>query len=94
MIDDQDGAILAARFVPQDLAETSDEHREYLNKLNEQLLLQLQQAGDVFISNAIVDDDYLLRACIVNFRTTPDIIARVPDWVAETGHRVDIALRR
>jgi hypothetical protein len=41
-----------------------------LNILNEALLHSLQRGGDVFLSNAIVNEKYCLRGCIVNFRTT------------------------
>ena len=42
----------------------------YLNKLNEALLNVLQQKGEVFLSNAVVNNKYCLRCCIVNFRTS------------------------
>ncbi len=44
--------------------------RESLNQLNEELVNRLQEGGEMFISNAIVDGYYCLRACVVNFRTT------------------------
>ncbi len=41
-----------------------------LNELNEALVNRIQKSGDLFLSNAIVDGYYCLRACVVNFRTT------------------------
>lgn len=47
---------------------------EYLNKLNAEILNRLQAGGEVFVSNALIENRYCLRACIVNFRTgEPDI---------------------
>ncbi|HET9431412.1 MAG TPA: aminotransferase class V-fold PLP-dependent enzyme [Chitinophagaceae bacterium] len=42
---------------------------EYLNRLNENLLNHLQANGEIFLSNAIIEGNYCLRVCIVNFRT-------------------------
>jgi hypothetical protein len=47
----------------------------------------------LYVSNAIVDGKYLLRACIVNFRTTRNDVAAVPALVARIGREVDAALR-
>jgi hypothetical protein len=47
----------------------------------------------VYVSNAIVDGKYMLRACIVNFRTTSRDVAAVPTLVARVGRDVDDALR-
>lgn len=41
---------------------------------NEALLVDVQQSGEMFISNTIVNGKDVLGACVVNFRTTvPDI---------------------
>jgi glutamate/tyrosine decarboxylase-like PLP-dependent enzyme len=45
-------------------------NREYLNQLNKSLLDRLQTGGEVFPSNAVLNGNFLLRICIVNFRTT------------------------
>jgi len=58
-------SISAFRYVPDGV--TSDEE---LNKLNTEILGRLQAEGEAFVSNALVDGRYWLRACIVNFRTT------------------------
>jgi glutamate/tyrosine decarboxylase-like PLP-dependent enzyme len=86
-------SICTFRFVPEDLAAATTEHRSYLNELNEMLLLELQQSGKAFLSNAIVNDDYLLRACVVNFRTNAAVIAQVPELVVEIGQRLDARMR-
>jgi len=69
------------------------QHQNYLNELNAALLLELQQSGEAFVSNAIVDGSYLLRACVVNFRTTEAVIERIPELVADMGQRLDAQMR-
>lgn len=64
----------------------------YLNDLNERLLNVLQQEGEVFLSNAVVNEKYCLRACIVNFRTTEKDIREVIDIIAAAGRKIHAAL--
>ena len=71
----QNLSITTLRFVPLDLDIPVDP--EYLNTLNEAILDELQKGGEVFLSNAIVQDKYCLRGCIVNFRTTEKDIAEI-----------------
>ena len=55
----------AARTLPG-----SEETEALLNRLNQALLGEIEKSGDAFLSNAVVDGKYLLRMCIVNFRTS------------------------
>lgn len=56
-----------------------------LSELNQALLLRLQTAGRYFLSNAVLDGRYVLRACVVNFRTTAADVDALPGYVAELG---------
>jgi len=85
-------SIATFRFVPADLG-TGPAVDEYLNELNTALVAKLQDGGEVYVSNAVVDGRYLLRACIVNFRTTSADIAAVPDIVARAGRTLDTTMR-
>ena len=60
----------------------------YLNQLNEKLLNKLQHAGEVFLSNAIINGKYCLRCCIVNFRTTEKDIEEVIEIVVREGRKL------
>ena len=51
------------------------------NTLNERLLDRIQKSGELFLSNAIIEGQFALRACIVNFRTQPHHIAEIPKIV-------------
>lgn len=86
-------SIATFRFVPADLATGSDGVETYLNDLSEALVAKLQSGGEIYVSNAIVDGKYLLRACIVNFRTTAADIAASVEIVARAGRELDEALR-
>lgn len=66
----QNLSITTFRYVPRNLIGDQMQTEEYLNKLNEELLAELQNSGKAFISNALIGEKYLLRSCIVNFRTS------------------------
>jgi glutamate/tyrosine decarboxylase-like PLP-dependent enzyme len=89
----QNLSISTFRYVPSNLIGDRKEAEEYLNKLNEELLTKLQNSGEAFISNAVVGEKYLLRSCIVNFRTSLEDVRALPDIVTRLGHEVDAALR-
>jgi glutamate/tyrosine decarboxylase-like PLP-dependent enzyme len=85
-------SIVTFRFVPADLRGAGGAE-SYLNALNERLLARLKTGGEVFVTNAVIDGRFLLRACIVNFRTTDADVAAVPELVAREGRRLDATLR-
>lgn len=86
-------SITTFRFVPPDLAITGSDRQAYLNELNEAVLKQLQNEGDVFISNALLNGDFVLRACIVNFRSTLKDVRVLPGMVSRIGRELDSKLR-
>ena len=86
-------SIATFRYVPADLRRAGEAAEPYLNTLNEALLARLKTDGDLFVTNAVLDGRFLLRACIVNFRTTDADVARTPEIVARVGRTVDAELR-
>ncbi len=78
-------SIATFRFVPEGLALTGSAREEYLNSLNADLVTRLQAGGEVFVSNAVINGSYVLRACIVNFRTGAADVEALPDIVVRTG---------
>jgi len=86
-------SITTFRYVPPDLAARPERDEDYLDRLNEELLRRLQESGEAYLSNAVVRGRYLLRACIVNFRTTSTDIAAIPEIVTRLGRAVDRELR-
>lgn len=82
-------SITTFRFVPADLQTGAAGDEAYLNELNQALLERLQAGGEAFVSNAIIGDMFVLRACIVNFRTTRKDIEALPHIVVRLGRELD-----
>ncbi|QEC68725.1 aspartate aminotransferase family protein [Panacibacter ginsenosidivorans] len=79
----QNLSITTLRYIP-----SKDIEEMYLNKLNEALVNKLQQDGEVFLSNAVVNDKYCLRCCIVNFRTSKKDIEEVIEILVREGRKM------
>jgi aromatic-L-amino-acid decarboxylase len=86
-------SIATFRYVPADLEPGTPSVQAYLNDLNEALLARLKTSGDLFVTNAVLDGSFLLRACIVNFRTSDTDVSAIPEMVAREGRAVDAELR-
>jgi aromatic-L-amino-acid/L-tryptophan decarboxylase len=87
-------SITTFRYVPRDLrGRTDGETASYLDRLNQEILDRLQNGGEIFVSNAVIRGRYVLRACIVNFRTEDADVAAVPEIVARVGRETAAALR-
>jgi glutamate/tyrosine decarboxylase-like PLP-dependent enzyme len=80
-------SITTFRYIPAHLRATvgSADTEAYLKTLNEALLERIQQSGEAFVSNAVIRGRYALRACIVNFNTTPADIEALPEIVVRLG---------
>lgn len=83
----QNLSIATLRYVPKH-ANEEKMNEANLNTLNEKLLNRLQQGGEVFLSNAVVEDKYCLRACVVNFRTSKKDIHEVIEIIVREGRKV------
>jgi aromatic-L-amino-acid decarboxylase len=86
-------SITTFRYLPGDLQAGTAAVDEYLNVLNTELLERLQHGGELFISNAVLEGAFLLRACVVNFRTSLADIEAIPEIVTRIGRQVDLELR-
>ena len=86
-------SITTFRYVPEVLASGGETIETYLNDLNAEILTELQESGEMYISNAVVGGVYLLRMCIVNFRTTHEDIEALPPYVVTLGEELDARLR-
>lgn len=84
----QNLSITTFRYIPK--SESNNE--TYLNKLNEEILNQLQAGGEAFLSNAMVAEKYCLRACVVNFRTTEKDMEEIIKIVAKVGEEAHTRL--
>jgi glutamate/tyrosine decarboxylase-like PLP-dependent enzyme len=80
-------SVTTFRFVPNELKGVAGQE-PYLNDLNAAVLDRLQSGGETFVSNAVVEGRFLLRTCVVNFRTSMEDIEALPAIVARVGRQV------
>jgi glutamate/tyrosine decarboxylase-like PLP-dependent enzyme len=74
-------SVTTFRHVPGELRASlgTPDTEQQLQRLNQELLSRVERSGEAFLSNAIVNGRFALRACIVNFRTSEaDIDALLP----------------
>jgi aromatic-L-amino-acid/L-tryptophan decarboxylase len=86
-------SITTFRYVPSDLTPGTQAVEPYLNALNAELLTRLQKSGEAFLSNAVIGETFVLRACIVNFRTSLKDIEALPGIIIRLGREADATLR-
>jgi len=86
-------SITTFRFVPLDLAAGGQSAETYLNELNREILNRIQSGGEVYVSNALLGDTFVLRACIVNFRTRLADMDALVEVVVQTGRSADARMR-
>jgi aromatic-L-amino-acid/L-tryptophan decarboxylase len=83
-------SITTFRYVPADLKATigSPDTEAYVHRLNQELLTRVERSGEAFLSNAVVDGRFALRACVVNFRTSDADIDVLLALLVRLGHEV------
>jgi glutamate/tyrosine decarboxylase-like PLP-dependent enzyme len=88
-------SIATFRYVPRDLRSRppTPASEEYLQQLNQELLTRVERSGEAFLSNAIVGGRYALRACIVNFRTSPADVEALLPLLSRLGGEADESMR-
>ncbi|HJT86640.1 MAG TPA: aminotransferase class V-fold PLP-dependent enzyme [Bryobacteraceae bacterium] len=86
-------SIATFRFVPAGLDTSDPRSADYLNQLNRELLPAVQNSGEAYVSNAVIDGKFALRACIVNFRTSLEDVEALPPLVVRLGRQLDANLR-
>jgi aromatic-L-amino-acid/L-tryptophan decarboxylase len=87
-------SITTLRYVPSELRSRlgSLQTEDYLNLLNQRLLAAIEKSGEAFVSNAVIAGKYVLRFCIVNFRTSTGDIEAMPQLVVRLGRQVHVEL--
>jgi glutamate/tyrosine decarboxylase-like PLP-dependent enzyme len=88
-------SITTLRYVPPELRAGigSVETEAYLNRLNQRLLTCLENSGQVFCSNALIEGKFALRFCIVNFRTSTGDIEAIPPLLVRFGSQTHAELK-
>jgi aromatic-L-amino-acid/L-tryptophan decarboxylase len=77
---DPDLMIATFRYVP-----VEDRQPAEVDALNQRIMERLQYSGHVYPSNAFVDGRFVLRACIVNFRSEAEHIEALVDLAVRIG---------
>ena len=86
-------SVCCFRFVPQGMSLDGSARDEYLDRLNERVMTEVQVDGRAYLSNAVLHRHFFLRACIVNFRTEEPDVRALLDVVVEIGRRLDAEMR-
>ena len=83
-------SIATFRFVPAELRSTvgTPDTERALDDLNQRLLSALEHSGEAFLSNAVVNGRFMLRACIVNFNTALEDIEALPTLIARIARQL------
>ncbi len=86
-------SVTTFRYVPAGLDPCADGAEAYLNDLNTALVDRVQRGEQVFLSSAMVEERFVLRACITNFRTAEEDVRAVPGIVTRIGRELDREMR-
>jgi aromatic-L-amino-acid/L-tryptophan decarboxylase len=83
-------SISTFRYVPRELRARTAEPAvaEELDELNHELLSRVEKSGEAFVSNAIVKGRFVLRMCIVNFRSTEADVDALPEIVLRHARKL------
>ncbi len=74
-------SIVCFRFAPAELSGKEDE----LNRINKRVMEMVQAGGDAFLSSAMINGRFALRACVLHYATTPEDVAALISAVRRTG---------
>ena len=83
-------SITTFRYVPSELKPQieSPTIEKRIDEINQALLTCVEKSGEAFLSNAVVNGKFALRACIVNFRTSLVDIEALPPLLSRLGKDV------
>lgn len=95
-------SIFCFRYFPEDLRQKyqgvdqlqEEKIEEYLNRLNRVIAEEMRTDQRAVLSSTVLGNKYVLRTCIVNYRTTKQDIKDILTIVRELGHTADKKLRR
>ena len=55
-------------------------------------MVEVQRDGDSYLSNAMIGGRFALRACIVNYRTTPEDVEQLLATIRRVAARISRAV--
>jgi aromatic-L-amino-acid decarboxylase len=87
-------SMTAFRYVPESHRKGDAGSKEYLDRLNEEILARLEAGGEAFVSKAPIESAIYMRSCIVNFRTSAEDIDAIPEIVVRLGREAHARLAK
>ncbi|MFW6149739.1 MAG: pyridoxal phosphate-dependent decarboxylase family protein, partial [Atribacterota bacterium] len=90
-------SIFCFRYIPKDLKQRyprmnhnkQKQINKYLNQLNQSIIEKMLKDSHILISSTILNDIFVLRVCIVNYRTTKQDIKDILTIVRQIGQLTD-----
>jgi aromatic-L-amino-acid/L-tryptophan decarboxylase len=86
-----DLSVVCFRYEPQKISEKNKE--EYLDMLNQHILKELRKERSMLISSTVLHKKLVLRACIVNYRTTKQDVTDIMNTIQILGKKSETHLR-
>lgn len=93
MMAPSDLSVICFRYVPEKLSQINKKKEEYLDVLNRAILISLRKNRRILISGTVLQGRFVLRACIVNYRTTKQDVQDIIEGIRKVGKRNDTLLR-
>ena len=78
-------SITTYRYLPR----TGSDDPERVDAFNRELLARITASGEAFLSHAVLGGRFLLRACVVNFRTRSADMARLVETTVRLGEALE-----
>jgi glutamate/tyrosine decarboxylase-like PLP-dependent enzyme len=89
-----DLSVVCFCYVPEKLIHTNDEKTHtYLDVLQHAILSSLRKNKDMLLSGTTLKGRFVLRGCIVNYRTTQQDVKDIVEGVRKIGKKHDALLR-
>ena len=76
------------RVAPVPLSIVCFRSRRGDDAFNRALMVEMQRDGESYVSNAVINGRFALRACLVNFRTRPADVERLLDSIRRVASRM------
>jgi len=92
-------SVVCFRYVPNDLKNKKDKDNDYdkiekyLSVLNKAILSALHKDGQALLSGTVLNSTFVLRICIVNYRTKKNDLVRIIDSIRKLGRKEDKKFR-
>ena len=93
-------SVVCFRYIPSDLKTQEsngidyEKIENYLTILNRAIIKAMRKDGRALLSGTVLNKRFILRACIVNFRTTKQDIENIIEIIRELGMVEDEKLRK